>query len=373
LREGLGRPAEGLSVSASTPGVVFEDMLILPSSVPETLPGTPGHIRAFDVKTGKQRWIFHTIPQPGELGYDTWPKEAYQLSGGANAWAGLTVDQKLGMVFAATGSASFDFYGTTRHGDNLFANCVLALDARSGKRVWHFQALKHDIWDWDFPSPPSLVTVKRNGRSVDAVAQVTKFGYVFVLDPRTGKSLFPIEYRKAPPSSIDGEKAGRGAAVSDQAAAVRAARADRSMLTTRTPEAHAAVLERFRKMKSGTSRRRRSRARSCFPGSTAGGVGRRGVRSRIGLAVRQLERDAVDHQDDPEQRHLALQLEVRDLPSRGSHRLAGGAVARRHRQEDDARRDRDDHPAGHRPHAGVSRHGRPQHHRCRGIPDHRRR
>ena len=111
LREGLGKPAEGLSVSASTPGSIFEDLLILPSSVPETLPGTPGHIRAFDVKTGKQRWIFHTIPQPGEFGYDTWPKDAYKLSGGANAWAGVTVDQKLGMVFAATGSASFDFYG----------------------------------------------------------------------------------------------------------------------------------------------------------------------------------------------------------------------------------------------------------------------
>ena len=131
--------------------MVFEDLLILPSSVPETLPGTPGHIRAFDVKTGKQRWIFHTIPQPGEFGYDTWPKDAYKLSGGANAWAGVTVDQKLGMVFAATGSASFDFYGVTRHGDNLFANCVLALDARTGKRVWHFQGFKHDVWDWDFP------------------------------------------------------------------------------------------------------------------------------------------------------------------------------------------------------------------------------
>jgi len=206
LRNGLGKPAEGLSVSASTPGVVFEDLLILPSSVPETLPGTPGHIRAFDVKTGAQRWIFHTIPQPGEFGYDTWPKGAYQLSGGANAWAGVTVDQQLGMVFAATGSASFDFYGTTRHGDNLFANCVLALDARTGKRMWHFQGLKHDVWDWDFPAPPGLVTVKRDGRSIDAVAQVTKFGEVFVLDRRTGASLFPIEYRKAPPSAIDGEK-----------------------------------------------------------------------------------------------------------------------------------------------------------------------
>jgi quinoprotein glucose dehydrogenase len=251
LREGLGKPIEGLSVSASTPGVVFEDLLILPSSVPETLPGTPGHIRAFDVKTGKQRWIFHTIPQPGEFGYDTWPKEAYQLSGGANAWAGVTVDQQLGMVFAATGSASFDFYGVTRHGDNLFANCVLALDARTGKRVWHFQGLRHDVWDWDFPAPPSLVTVKRDGRSVDAVAQVTKFGDVFVLDRRTGQSLFPIEYRKAPPSSVDGEKVAEAQPYPTKPPPFARQGLTEDLLTTRTPEAHAAVLERFRKMKSG--------------------------------------------------------------------------------------------------------------------------
>jgi quinoprotein glucose dehydrogenase len=251
LREGLGKPVEGLSVSASTPGVVFEDLLILPSSVPETLPGTPGHIRAFDVKTGKQRWMFHTIPQPGEFGYDTWPKDAYQLSGGANAWAGVTVDQKLGMVFAATGSASFDFYGVTRHGDNLFANCVLALDARTGKRVWHFQGLKHDVWDWDFPAPPSLVTVKRNGRAVDAVAQVTKFGEVFVLDRRTGAPLFPIEYRKAPPSTIDGEKLAEAQPYPTKPPPFARQGLTEEMLTTRTPQAHAAVLERFRKMKSG--------------------------------------------------------------------------------------------------------------------------
>ena len=251
LREGLGKPAEGLSVSASTPGVVFEDLLILPSSVPETLPGTPGHIRAFDVKTGKQRWMFHTIPQPGEFGYDTWPTDAYQLAGGANAWAGLTVDPKLGMVFAATGSASFDFYGVTRHGDNLFANCVLALDARTGRRVWHFQALKHDIWDWDFPAPPTLVTVTHNGRRIDAVAQVTKFGDTFVLDRRTGESLFPIQYRKAPPSSVDGEQAAEAQPYPVKPPPFARQGLTEDMLTTRTTEAHADVLARFRAMKSG--------------------------------------------------------------------------------------------------------------------------
>ena len=185
-------------VSASTPGAVFEDLLIiLGSSVPETLPGTPGHIRAFDMNTGKQRWIFHTIPQPANSATTRGPTTRTTMSGGANAWAGVTRrSRRTALVFAATGSASFDFYGVNRHGDNLFANCVLALDARTGRRVWHFQAIKHDVWDWDFPAAPNLVTVTRNGRRVEAVAQITKTGYVFVFDRRTGTPLFPIEYRK---------------------------------------------------------------------------------------------------------------------------------------------------------------------------------
>lgn len=251
LRQGLGRTAEGLSVSASTPGVVFEDLLILPASVPETLPGTPGHLRAFDVKTGAQRWIFHTIPQPGEFGHETWPREAYKISGGANAWAGVTIDSKLGIVFAATGSASFDFYGVNRHGDNLFANCVLALDARTGKRIWHFQAVKHDVWDWDFPAPPSLVTVRHNGRSVEAVAQITKHGYVFVLDRRTGASLFPIVQERVPASTLDGERLSTTQPRPLKPPPFARQGLTEAMLTRRTPEAHAAVLERFRMLKSG--------------------------------------------------------------------------------------------------------------------------
>jgi quinoprotein glucose dehydrogenase len=133
LRFGLDRPPESVSISASSPGVIFEDMIIMPSTVPETLPGSPGDIRAFDVNTGKQRWIFHTIPHPGEFGYETWSPDSYKISGGANAWAGLSIDPKLGIVFAATGSGSFDFYGSNRIGDNLFADCVLALDARTGR------------------------------------------------------------------------------------------------------------------------------------------------------------------------------------------------------------------------------------------------
>jgi quinoprotein glucose dehydrogenase len=250
LREGLGVPVEQATVSASTPGAIFEDVIIFGSSVPETLPGTPGHIRAFDVMTGKLRWTFHTIPQPGEFGVETWPKGQIP-SGGANAWAGVTVDEKNAMVFAATGSASFDWYGVNRHGDNLFADSVLALDARTGKRVWHYQITRHDLWDWDLPAAPSLVTIRRDGKFVDAVAQLTKFGYVYVLDRKTGAPLFPVEERRAPESTVDGERA---AATQKHPLApppfTRQVLTE-SMLTTRTPEAHAAVLAEFRKYRTG--------------------------------------------------------------------------------------------------------------------------
>jgi quinoprotein glucose dehydrogenase len=251
LREGLGKPADRVTVSASTPGAIFEDMLILGSSVPETLPGTPGHIRAFDVTTGRLRWIFHTIPQPGEFGAETWPDAANHLSGGANAWAGVTVDTKNAMVFAATGSASFDFYGVNRHGDNLFANCVLALDARTGRRVWHFQAIKHDLWDWDFPAAPSLVTVTRGGRPVEAVAQITKTGFVFVFDRLKGTPLFPIEYRSVPASDVDGERAATTQPFPVKPPPLVRQRLTEDMLTRRTPQAHAAVLAEYRKMRAG--------------------------------------------------------------------------------------------------------------------------
>ena len=270
LREGLGRPAERLSVSASTPGAIFDDLIIMGSSVPETLPGSPGHIRAFDVNTGKLRWIFHTIPHPGEFGYETWPLDAYKISGGANAWAGVTVDRKTGLVFAATGSASFDFYGVNRHGDNLFADCLLALDARTGRRVWHFQGVKHDVWDWDFPAAPSLVTVTRNGRKVDAVAQITKYGYVYVLDRRTGEPLFPIAYRKVPASTIDGEQLAETQPYPLKPPPFARQIITEDMLTTRTPEAHRAVVEQFRRLDSGMFAPPSFKGTIVFPGFDGG-------------------------------------------------------------------------------------------------------
>jgi quinoprotein glucose dehydrogenase len=270
LREGLGIPVERASVSASSPGAVFEDLIIMGSSVPETLPGTPGHIRAFDVNTGKMRWIFHTIPQPGDFGYDTWPADAYKLIGGANAWAGVTVDGKLGMVFAATGSASFDFYGVNRHGDNLFANCILALDARTGHRIWHFQGIRHDVWDWDFPAAPSLVTVNRAGRAIEAVAQITKHGYVFVLDRRTGEPLFPVGQRRVPPSPVEGEKLAESQPYPMQPPPFSRQGLTEDMLTTRTPEAHAAVLRQFRELGSGMFAPPIQRGIIVFPGFDGG-------------------------------------------------------------------------------------------------------
>jgi quinoprotein glucose dehydrogenase len=250
LREGLGVPVERATVSASTPGAIFEDLIILGSSVPETVPGTPGHIRAFDVQTGKLRWIFHTIPQPGEDGSETWPAGP-TISGGANAWAGVTVDDRNAMVFAATGSASFDWYGVNRHGDNLFADSVLALDARTGKRAWHYQVIKHDLWDWDLPAAPSLVTVTRAGKQIEAVAQLTKHGYVFVLDRKTGTPLFPVEERRAADSTVEGERAAPMQRHPVAPPPFTRQLLTEDMLTTRTPEAHAAVLAEFHRYTSG--------------------------------------------------------------------------------------------------------------------------
>jgi len=173
------------------------------------------------------------------------------MAGGANAWAGVTVDAKNAMVFAATGSASFDFYGVTRHGDNLFADCVLALDARTGKYVWHFQGIRHDVWDWDFPAAPNLVTVRRDGRAVDAVAQITKHGYVWVLDRRTGTPLFPVAWRNVPASKVDGEKLAERQPYPTLPVPFARQGMTEDMITTRTPEAHAAVLARFKDYSKG--------------------------------------------------------------------------------------------------------------------------
>lgn len=207
LADGLGRKIGDAYLVATSPGVVFEDVLIQGTRVGEEEGSAPGDVRAYDVRTGRIRWSFHTIPRPGEVGYDTWPKEAWRTAGGANSWAGMSVDVTRGIVYVPTGSATPDFYGGDRAGANLFANTLLALDARTGKRIWHFQTVHHDIWDRDLPAAPNLLRLTRDGQSVDAVAQITKSGFVFVFDRATGRSLFPIEERPAPPSDLAGETA----------------------------------------------------------------------------------------------------------------------------------------------------------------------
>ena len=272
LRKGFDRPFESQTVSASTPGVIFDGMLILGSSVSESLPSSPGDIRAFDAMTGEVRWVFHTIPRPGEFGYDTWPPDAYKVVGGANAWAGLTIDHRLGIVYGATGSAAFDFYGSNRHGDNLFANSVIALDARTGKRVWHFQTVKHDLWDMDLPSPPTLVTVRRDGRAIDAVAQITKTGYVFVFDRKDGTPLFPIENRRVPASRLDGERASPTQPVPTKPPPFVRQTLTERMLTNRTPEARASALKTFREHKyAGMYQPPSVDGNIVFPGYDGGG------------------------------------------------------------------------------------------------------
>jgi quinoprotein glucose dehydrogenase len=209
LREGLGiDPGAGLFVLSTTPGAIYRDLLILGTRVHEGPgPSAPGHVRAYDVRTGAIRWTFHTIPRPGEPGYETWPPEAWKTVGGANAWSGISVDEARGLVFLPTGSPAWDFWGGDRHGEDLYGNCVLALKAATGERVWHFQLVHHDLWDRDPPQAPVLVTVRRGGRMVDAVSQATKSGHVFVFDRETGEPLFPVEERKVPPSDLEGEQA----------------------------------------------------------------------------------------------------------------------------------------------------------------------
>ncbi|MDA2937895.1 DUF1080 domain-containing protein [Acidobacteria bacterium AH-259-A15] len=207
LRQNLGMDPEKASIEVTNPGIVYKNFLIVISRVPEGYDSTPGHIRAYDTITGEFKWIFHTIPQEGEFGYDTWEFVEGEKYGGANSWGGLTLDEGRGWVFAATGSPSFDFYGGYRKGMNLFGNCVLALDATTGERIWHYQTVHHDLWDYDNPPAPILVTIQIGDQKKDAVVQLTKMGLTFVLDRETGEPLFPVEEMPVPPSTVEGEEA----------------------------------------------------------------------------------------------------------------------------------------------------------------------
>ena len=250
LRENLGGDPARQSLAMTSPGIVYRDLLIVGDLEPETLPAPPGDIRAYDVRTGALRWIFHTIPHPGEFGYETWPKDAWRYNGAANNWAGMALDPNRGIVYVPTGSAAFDFYGANRVGDDLFANCLIALDAATGKRLWHFQAVHHDLWDRDFPSPPTLVTVERDGRKVDAVAQTSKQGFVFLFDRVTGQPLFPIASHRYPPSTVPGEVAAAEQPLPEKPAPYARQLLTEDMLTNRTPEVHQWAVEQFRRFRS---------------------------------------------------------------------------------------------------------------------------
>lgn len=255
LHEGLGddldMDVKYLAVTATTPGVIYKNTLVLGSTVSETGDALPGHIRGFDVRSGKLTWIFHTIPRPGEPGYDTWPKDAYKKIGAANNWGGMALDEKRGMVYFGTGSPSVDFYGGERAGANLFSDCIIALNAEMGKMHWYYQTVHHDLWDYDIPCPPNLVTVRHNGKPVDAVVQTTKDGLVHVLNRDDGTSLFPVEERPVPTDGMPGEQP-----YPTQRFPVKPLPLSRQFfteadITDRTPEAHAFVKKRFMETRSG--------------------------------------------------------------------------------------------------------------------------
>jgi len=249
LRKGLADPGVDSTktfVAMTSPGVLYKDMIIVGGRLPETEPSLRGDIRAFDVHTGALRWDFHTIPHPGEPGYETWMPNSWKTSGSANNWAGMAVDAKRGIVYVPTGSAVSDFYGADRIGNDLYADSLLALDANTGKLLWYFQGVHHDIWDRDFPAPPALVRVRHDGRMVDAVAQTSKQGYVFLFDRVTGKPLFPVVERAFPASTVPGEEASPTQPIPVAPAPYARQRLTADMLTRRTPAAHAYAVAQFK-------------------------------------------------------------------------------------------------------------------------------
>ena len=206
LRVGLDRDPATVNQQSRIPGRVFEDLIILGSATNQEYASAPGDIRAFNVRTGALVWTFHTVPRPGEFGYDTWPPDAWKTVGGANNWAEQSIDEKRGIVYIPTGSPKYNFYGGNRHGANLFGDCLIALDARTGKRLWHFQTVHHDIWDLDNNSAPQLTTIRRDGKTIDVVAMASKTGYLYVFDRVTGQPIWPIEERPVPQgTSVPGE------------------------------------------------------------------------------------------------------------------------------------------------------------------------
>lgn len=254
LREDIRRDIAKLGYGPTSAPAICGDVVILGVSNGEGPDvSAPGDVRAFDVRTGRQVWRFHTVPRPGEFGNETWKGDSWQNRGGANAWGGASVDVARGLVFVATGSASFDFYGGDRHGDNLFANCVIAIDAKTGKRRWHFQTIRHDLWDHDLPVYPNLIELERDGKTVPAVAQVTKTGFVYVLHRETGEPLFPIRQQIVRASDVPGEQTASTQPVPIKPPPFAAQKLDETNVTDIAPANREHVLAKLRKIRGGAA------------------------------------------------------------------------------------------------------------------------
>lgn len=249
LNIGVRDNPEDIAITMTSPGIIYKDLIICGSRLPDLYGTPPGYIRAYNCKTGALVWTFHTIPLPGEPGYETWPKDAYKYAGGVNSWAGMSVDTKRGIVYMSLGSPTYDFYGADRIGENLYGNCVLALDAATGKHVWHYQTVHHDIWDYDLPAPPNPVKLFKDGKEVDAVAQLSKQGFVYILDRETGKPIFPIEERPVPSSNLPGENAWPTQPFPTKPKAYARQLITENDLTNYSSADHDAVLKKFRSMR----------------------------------------------------------------------------------------------------------------------------
>ena len=250
LTKNLGRDTKSF-VAGTTPGVVYKDLFIVGTRVAESADAAPGHIRAYDARTGKMRWIFHTIPHPGERGYETWKDTAaWKKFGGANSWAGMALDEKRGIVYIPLGSVGGDFYGGFRKGKNLFANSLLALDAATGKYIWHFQVVHHDLWDRDLAANPNLVTINHDCKQIDAIAQTTKHGYIFMFDRTNGKPVFPIVEKPVPTQALPGEEPWPTQPIPTLPQAFARQMFNPEDVTDISPETHQDMLEKYNQVKN---------------------------------------------------------------------------------------------------------------------------
>ena len=271
----MNRDISNLRVTSTSAGIIYKDLIIMGSSLSEEEEAAPGHIRAYDVYTGELKWMFRTVPAPGEKGYETWEDpEAYKYVGSANAWGGFSLDEKRGILYASTGTANADFYGGKRKGNNLFGNSILALNAETGKYIWHFQAIHHDLWDWDFPTAPALLTVKKDGRSIDALVQTSKQGYIYLLDRVNGKPVYPIIETPVPVhSDLDGEQLSPTQPIPTVIPAFARQGISETDLNTNIPDSsYQELVKRFRSYKSGPMFTPPSiEGTLVFPGLTGGG------------------------------------------------------------------------------------------------------